>query len=149
MRLKGFTIAELVIVLVISGIVISMSFWGISVLTKYGRNTSFNYSQQIEHVQTLYTLATASKMAVSSSFKDNQVLTIVDANNDSISILTQNDSLFFIAQANPRPIKINGGISILNYRNDSLLVSSATEGEELRIGFSYPASTEINNLMLK
>jgi type II secretory pathway pseudopilin PulG len=147
-KLKAFTIVELIIVLIISGIVISMSFWGIMIFNKYGINLSLNYSKQQESLQTTAFLKEQYTDAVECSYDPSRnELVILDANYDSVSIINHNDSLYLNNEGEDGLVRMMEQASKITWINDTLTLQT----EEGSISFTKqaPVSSQINNLIEK
>lgn len=145
-KLKAFTIVELIIVLIISGIVISMSFWGISIFNKHGINLSLNYNSQLESLQAKAFLKERSTIAVRYSYDPTKnEFVYLDANYDSTSIVIQNDSLYLASETEGRLVRMMDQAARVKSINDTLLLQS--EDGNTSFAHQIPVSSQINDLL--
>lgn len=145
MKLNAFTIVEIIVVLIISGIIIAMSFWGISVLIKHFNRTSSSYSNTLE-VLMIDKDIRKNMNEVQDYQLDSTSFIVVNSHRDSIRYESINDSLYRFLSNTHLPIKMTKEPVQIRQRGDSviLLIGSQTT---LTYGSIKRSATKINELL--
>jgi type II secretory pathway pseudopilin PulG len=144
MKIKAFTIAELLVVLVISSLIISMSFWGLSIFKQYFAKSAeaYNFLQN----KVLIEQTIRQNILQSTAFSTRgQKLVLVDSKHDSISYFIANDTFYFMAT--------NGTITpMTNQKAELSLVNDSVQlaiGEQtiIQMALKNTAAHSINKLL--
>ena len=144
MKLKAFTIAELIVVLIISGIVIGLSFWGINVLVGYFNKSSQSYSNAQEVLSLEKDIREHKTLAINYKIQPNGII-LIDSNKDSTNYITVNDTIYRYTSFNKKPMKVTNSVGNIILSGDSIILK--IDNDILGYRFKLPISTEINTIL--